>query len=210
MERPLFVKICGVKRVEDAVFSIKAGADAVGMVFYEHSPRCVDLEEAVEISRRVHMVRGMVVGVFVNENPVHINEIARRVSLDMVQLHGDESPEVAEEIEFPIIRAFRVKERLPLEEMHAWARHVRMFLLEGHSDRYGGAGAQLDPAVLRKMYFPYPFIRAGGLTPENVADRVRLLRPFGVDVSSGVESSPGVKDQEKIKRFIENARKALR
>ncbi len=204
------VKICGITRSEDARFAVEVGADVVGIVFYPGSPRYVKTSDAVNIVAAAHDAGGKVAGVFVNEKPRDVDYMCRKLKLDLVQLHGHESPVDYKNLGVPIIKAIHVKEALPIDRIEEWTGKAFLFLFEGASSTYGGAGASFDFTMLSSLRLSTPFLIAGGLTPANVGDVVRAVRPYGVDVSSGVESgNPGVKDHEKIKSFILHARGAL-
>lgn len=201
------VKICGITNYEDAAAAVDAGADALGFVFFRESPRYLTPEDAGRIIRRLPPFIATV-GVFVNESRLVIEEIASTAGLSVVQLHGDESPEVCR-LSRRIVKAFRVRS---LESLGAFGQYkdlVSAFLLDTYStEGYGGTGQVFnwDIAVEAKQYGR--IILAGGLTPDNVGDAVRHVRPYAVDVSSGVESGKGRKDHLRMKLFIEQARAA--
>jgi phosphoribosylanthranilate isomerase len=200
------VKICGITNVEDALQAVEAGADALGFVFFKESPRHISHERAGEIIERVPAFVNTV-GVFVNEPAWRVEEIMRLTGLDMAQLHGEESP--VECCKFRrAIKALRVEKMTDLEPMSRYK--VSAFLLDAYSKgEYGGTGRAFnwDIAVEAKKYGN--IILAGGLNPGNVAEAVRHVRPFAVDVSSGVEADKGVKDHEKVRQFIRRARHAM-
>lgn len=222
------IKICGLTRENDALVAAQMGADFLGFVFVPSSPRCVDADRAKRI---VHYVRGWMkqehdrrqldarcapfepreirfVGVFANQDRAEITAVARHAGLDVVQLHGDESPEEVASVRMPVIKAFRVGEELT-EPVGYGAAHWYLFDAAS-SSRFGGTGTRFDWSLVRDLSEEKPFFLAGGLNPENVAEAVRVVHPFGVDVSSGVESAPGIKDHEKIRRFIEEVRREAR
>ncbi len=202
---PFHVKICGVTRVEDAVAAAEAGADFVGINFYPDSPRCVAPERAAEIVQA--LPRGVeAVGVFVNEAPECVNRIAVEAGLHLVQLHGAETPAEAEQIRVPVIKALRIEGEGDLAAAEAYK--VDLFLIDTPSDRWGGSGKTGDWKIAAEACKRLRAFMAGGLTPENVAEAVRAVSPYGVDVSTGVERSPGIKDRIKIAVFIERARAA--
>ena len=202
---PFHVKICGVTRVEDALAAAEAGADFVGINFYPHSPRCVTRERAAEIVQA--LPQGVkAVGVFVNESPERINRIAAQAGLQLVQLHGAETPEDASQIRLPVIKALRIEGESDLAAAEAYK--VDLFLIDTPSDLWGGSGKTGDWMIAAEASKRLRAFLAGGLTPENVAEAVRTVSPYGVDVSSGVESSPGIKDRTRIALFIERARAA--
>jgi phosphoribosylanthranilate isomerase len=208
------VKICGIQTVEHALAA--AGADFIGLVFAK-SPRQVTPARANDIVKALKGVGKSapeVVGVFVNTPVSVVNGVAEFCHLDWVQLSGDENVDYCREIAIPIIKAIRVKRGQPPErvcrDLEAWVRALsgreHCFLLDSYDrDKYGGTGKQLDWETARQVAGNYPVIIAGGLTPENVAATIKTTRPWGVDVSSGVETG-GEKDMEKIKAFIKAVR----
>jgi phosphoribosylanthranilate isomerase len=213
------VKICGITNVADAQAAVEAGADALGLNFYPRSPRFLAPEKAAEIVAAVGR-RAVKVGVFVNADAREICETFDRLGLDLIQLHGDEPPEMLPELgERPVVRAVRLgPEGLrPVEEYLARCRALGVVpqavlvdaLVEG---LYGGSGKTADWAALGR--YPTggtlpPLVLAGGLTPENVAEAIRAVRPAAVDTASGVESSPGRKDPARVAAFVRAAREAL-
>jgi phosphoribosylanthranilate isomerase len=199
------VKICGITNLEDALLAVAAGADALGFVFCDQSPRCVFPEQAAAIIR-VLPPFVQTVGLFVNADRALVTETADFCRLDLVQLHGDESPEYCAALARRVVKAFRIKDISSLEPMHQY--RVAGYLLDAYSpDAYGGTGLTFnwETAVIARKYGPV--ILAGGLTPENVGRAVATVSPYGVDVSSGVESAPGKKDPEKVREFIRRAKK---
>ncbi len=197
------VKICGVTRADDAVASIEAGADLIGLNFFVPSPRYVSIERA-RIVRDAIGVRVKVVGVFVNATRDYVDERLRALSLDLLQFSGDENDEMLTGWPVPVIAAYKVK----VGETGRVARRAADFILVDAFDSklYGGTGSRISLELLRSLDTSRAFI-AGGLTPENVADVASLL-PYGVDCASGVESSPGVKDHAKLRSFVANAKRA--
>lgn len=199
------VKICGVTSVADAVMAAEAGADAIGLNFFAGSARCVGLALAVEISEALPPAVWRV-GVFVDAARDDIEAIAETVGLDAVQLHGNESVDFCRDWTLEVIKAVRV--RGPEALAAAAAYPVDFILADAYVERQaGGTGTRVPLEWLRGVV-PERLILAGGLTPENVAEAVRAVRPAMVDVASGVEAAPGVKDAEKVRRFIANARTA--
>jgi len=200
------IKVCGITRVGDALHAIEQGATALGFVFWSKSPRAVGLERAAEIIAELpsHV---MAVGVFVNEPVDGIRAVAERARLTAVQLHGDETPAFAAALEWPIIRAVSVGDidRASQE----WAADTALLVDNVDPVRRGGTGSAVDWARAAGVAKTRRVVRAGGLTPENVASAIRAVHPFGVDVSSGVESAAGVKDFDKVTQFISNARLAF-
>jgi phosphoribosylanthranilate isomerase len=201
------VKICGLTRVEDAMVAADAGADALGFVLYKESPRCITAEQAQDIISRVPPFV-TTVGLFVNQPAHWVRVIAERCGVDTLQFQGDETPAYCEAFAQRSIKAIRVKDRASLEGMAEY--RVRAFVLDAYREgEYGGTGQTFDwdLAVAAKTHGR--IILAGGLTPDNVAEAIRRVRPFAVDVSSGVEGSTrGVKDHGKIRAFIQAAKAA--
>ncbi|HYR80160.1 MAG TPA: phosphoribosylanthranilate isomerase, partial [Candidatus Dormibacteraeota bacterium] len=197
------VKICGVTHANDAIASIEAGADLIGLNFFAPSPRYVSIERARLVRDAIGM-RVKVVGVFVNATRDYVDERMRALSLDLLQFSGDEKDEMLTGWPVPVIAAYKVK----VGETGRVARRAADFILVDAFDSklYGGTGSRISLEQLRSLDTSRAFI-AGGLTPENVADVASLL-PYGVDCASGVESSPGVKDHTKLRSFVANAKRA--
>lgn len=202
------VKICGITNVDDALLAVEAGADALGFVFYSKSPRCVTPEQTAEVIR-VLPPFVQAVGLFVNETAERVNGVARECRLDMVQLHGDETPAYCDLMERRVVKVFRVKDGATIAAMQQY--RVGGYLLDTWSSAaYGGTGHTFDWELIRDAGQHGPLILAGGLTPDNVAEAVKRVRPYAVDVSSGVEASPGKKDPARVREFIHRAKEALR
>ena len=200
------VKICGIKRVEDARAAAACGADAIGLVFYRPSPRHVTPEQARAI---VDSLPPFVtaVAVFVNPSREEVED-AIRAGAGMLQFHGDESPEFCAGFERPYIKAARIRPGLNLLEYLSPHASARAWMLDAyHGDLWGGTGGAFDWSLV-PAGAARPIILSGGLTAANVADAIRRVRPYGVDVSTGVESSKGVKDAERIAAFIAGVRNA--
>lgn len=199
------VKICGITNLRDAHRALDLGADALGFVFFPGSPRAVSPEMARRIIETLPPLV-TTVGVFVNETIDDVREVRRMTGIALVQLHGDESPEAANALGPSVIKTIRVKGIESFGEIDRY--QPRAFLLDAHTDaEYGGTG-QRFAWDLAKHVEGVPFFLAGGLTPDNVAEAIAATRPYGVDVSSGVESEPGHKDPVRLKAFIENAKAA--
>lgn len=195
------IKICGITNLKDALAAAKLGADAIGFVFSK-SPRKISPEKARDISLKLpwKVVR---VGVFVNEPEERVNRAVRVCGLDLVQLHGDETPSYCSRISSRIIKAVRVKSEKDLLRIKKYK--VAAVLLDAYSkDRYGGTGKTFDWKIaLRAKKYGVPVILAGGINEMNVGEAVKRARPYAVDVSSGVESAPGRKNAKKMKKVIE-------
>jgi phosphoribosylanthranilate isomerase len=201
------IKICGITHIDDALQACACGADALGLVFYEKSPRCVTREQARAIVAALPPFV-TTVGLFVNESPETIREIVDFCGLDVIQLHGDEGPDACLSPPHRVLKALRVRGEESLFGIEAYA--VSALLLDAwHPESYGGTGQLGDWKLAARLAAERPVILAGGLNPENVAEAIRQVRPYGVDVSSGVESSPGRKDPALVAAFIRNARAAL-
>lgn len=199
------VKICGITSAQDANAAIEAGADALGFMFYEPSPRNLTIKAAREITRSLPPFITKV-GVFVDAAESTIREAISECALDAVQFHGNEAPDVCRRFPIKVIKAFRILDTgslagLSLYQTSAW-------LLDSFvSGKHGGTGAVFNwDIALQAKRLGTPIILAGGLTPENVADALRKVQPYAVDVSSGVESAPGRKDRDKMKSFITAAK----
>ena len=198
------VKICGITCVEDALTAIAAGADALGFVFHEPSPRHVFPEQAAAIIRALPPFV-QAVGLFVNADIDGVNDVADLCRLDLVQLHGDEAPEYCDRVERRVVKAFRVQDISSLEPMKRY--RVAGYLLDAYSPTvYGGTGLTFNWEVARVATQYGTVILAGGLTPENVGQAVQAAVPYAVDVSSGVEAEPGKKDPDKVRQFIRAAK----
>ncbi len=202
------VKICGITSLADALAAVAAGADALGFVFYPQSPRAVEPSQAADIIRRLPPFV-TTVGLFVNENRTRIEEVVRTCGLDLIQLHGDEPPDACRFFDRQVIKALRVRDASSLEDADRY--EVAGLLLDAWSEKvYGGSGERFDWTLLQNFAGRRPVILAGGLSPENVGEAIRTVRPYAVDVSSGVELEPGRKDPEKIRAFIAAVAKAGR
>lgn len=198
------VKICGITTVDDALMAVAAGADAVGLVFHQQSPRFVLPEQAAAIVRALPPFV-QAVGLFVNADIDFVNATANSCGLDIVQLHGGESPEFCGLVQRRVIKAFRVRDVASLAPMKNY--RVAGYLLDAWSPlAHGGTGMTFNWEIARTAEKFGPVILAGGLTPENVREAVEKVAPYGVDASSGVESAPGIKDPEKVKEFTRRAK----
>jgi phosphoribosylanthranilate isomerase len=200
------IKICGITRPADALAAAEAGADAVGMVFYPKSPRFLSVERALEIRDALPpFVQS--VALFVNPDAAQVAQVIGRVKPALLQFHGEETPRFCGEFGLPYIKACRVRQGVDLLEYLRPFSRAAAWLLDSHVEEYGGVGERFDwslvPAVRER-----PLILSGGLAPGNVAEAIRRVRPWGVDVSSGVESAKGVKDAVKIAAFVAEVRNA--
>ncbi|HET6200177.1 MAG: phosphoribosylanthranilate isomerase [Candidatus Acidiferrales bacterium] len=202
------VKICGITNWKDAEIAIDAGADALGFNFYAKSPRRIAVSHAKEIID--HMPSHVTaVGVFVNGSARAVLRIARTTNLGMLQLHGEESPAAVERLarEYPVIKAFRVGPRFRVSELKRYASAAG-FLLDGYDvKRRGGTGKRFDWNVARDAKRYGSVILAGGLRAESVADAIRQVKPFGLDVCSGVETRAGKKDAKKVQKLMAAVRR---
>jgi phosphoribosylanthranilate isomerase len=198
------VKICGITSVDDAQVAVDAGADLIGLIFYPPSPRYVTPQQAQAIVARVpaHIET---VAVFANENMQTVMRIAQESGVQIVQLHGTESPAMCQQVTQRVIKTFRFTAQVQPEMMAQYT--VEAFLIEGfHADYYGGGGAQADWPRAAQLH-PYGrIILAGGLTPTNVQEAIRTVQPYAVDVCSGVEATPGKKDWDKVRTFVQRAK----
>jgi len=205
----ILVKICGITNWPDAKAACDAGADMLGFNFYEKSLRRVSTVEAATM--RAKLPSGVQpVGLFVNAKPSEINSLHAFVRFTAAQLHGDETPTVVSEVTrtVPVIKAFRVPADFPLSTLDKY-HDAFAFLLDGsRAGQFGGTGATADWNVARRAVAAHRIILAGGLTPENVGAAIRSVRPYAVDVASGVESKPGKKDHARLKQFIDEVRRA--
>ena len=199
------IKICGLTNLDDALWALEAGADYLGFVLYPRSPRAVTAGTLAQI---IDHLPGQArpVGVFVNETPAQVRQIAAACRLAAVQLNGDEGPEGFLDLNLPVWRSVRLESGLwsPAPALWTGAR----FVMDAASPAYGGTGLKVDWVAGRSFASRHPAILAGGLGPDSVAEAIRQVQPAGVDVSSGVESSPGKKDFRKVSAFIARARAA--
>jgi phosphoribosylanthranilate isomerase len=208
MRQSIKVKVCGITNAEDAWAAVEAGADALGFIFYEQSPRYVVPAVASRIIAELPPLI-MPVGVFVNEGMATVRSIMDTCGLAMAQLHGDEHASYCRELSRPAMKALRLKDRGSLLALAEYQGRggVRGFVLDTFSElAYGGTGQVTDWALAADVAKSTRILLAGGLTPDNVAEAIRTVRPYGVDVSSGVESAPGKKDHAKIRAFLEAVR----
>jgi phosphoribosylanthranilate isomerase len=200
------IKICGITRTQDALAAATAGADAIGLVFYPHSPRYLSGERAVEI-RDALPPFVQTVALFVNPDAAQVAQVIGRVRPAMLQFHGEEAPDFCAQFGMPFVKACRVNPGVDaLEYLRPFSR-AAAWLFDSYVPEYGGVGERFDWSLLPASR-EKPFILSGGLGRGNVAEAVRGVRPWGVDVSSGVESAKGIKDAAKIAAFIAEVRNA--
>ena len=195
------IKICGITRAEDALAAARSGADAIGLVFYPHSPRHVSTTQAEQLAEALPPFVSLV-GLFVDAEAAFVREVLASVPLDLLQFHGDETPEYCAQFDRPYLKAIRVKAGVNLLQCAAAYRSAKGLLLDAHVEGIpGGTGTAFDWTLIPGQ-LPLPVILSGGLDAENVAAAIKQVRPYAVDVSSGVEASKGIKDAAKVAAFI--------
>lgn len=199
------VKICGITNAADAQVAVEAGADLLGFNFYEKSLRFIPIKAAAEISGALPPY-ALRVGVFVNPAEELVRRAIRECGLGLLQFHGDESPKFCSQFGLMSMKAFRVRDAASLKALREYQTDV--WLLDAYaSDTFGGTGEKFNwQLAVEAQKLGKPVFLAGGLTPDNVAQAIQQVQPFGVDVSSGVESSPGRKDAAKLRAFIKAAK----
>lgn len=200
------IKVCGITRPEDARAAVEFGADALGLVFYAPSPRCVTVEQAWEIARIVPPFITLV-GLFVNETKLTVRRVMEAVPIQLLQFHGDEEESFCRSFHAPYIKAARVRPGLDLVKYAESYPTAQGLLLDAYVEGYGGGGKTFDWSLIPSR-LPLPLILSGGLDADNVAGAVRAVRPWAVDVSSGVEAAKGIKDAGKIAAFIAGVKHA--
>jgi phosphoribosylanthranilate isomerase len=202
------IKVCGITCQEDARIAVAAGADALGFIFVEQSPRLVEPDRVRAMTSELPPFINRV-GVFQDEEIELVEEIISYCRLSQVQLHGSESPEYCRKISAQVIKSFCLRQDTDHEELAAYGDAVSGFLLDTyHQDMAGGTGRVFEWTLVGQVKPPAPVILAGGLNPENVREAIRQVKPFAVDVNSGVEYQPGRKDTDKLKSFVMEVRKA--
>ncbi|MCL7489105.1 MAG: phosphoribosylanthranilate isomerase [Desulfobulbaceae bacterium] len=210
-EDKIRIKVCGMTRLQDALFAVQCGVDALGFIFHRKSARYIDPEEARVIIEQLPPFVD-VVGVFVDKEREEVEEIVRYCRLGYVQLHGDESPKYAERLlrfasPCEVIKAFRVGDHTTSEDFDPYVPHVKAFLLDTFDKELaGGTGQTFDWSIISRLGLRKPCILAGGLDPENITAALQVVRPYGVDVNSGVEVAPGIKDHRQIREFVRAVR----
>jgi phosphoribosylanthranilate isomerase len=209
---PTKVKICGITQLADARYCAGAGVDYLGFIQYPDSPRYVEPKAAKEIIDWIEGVEA--VGVFVNEDAETINARCREAGFTVAQLHGHEPPEVVEAVEVPVIKSFRVQHDASSEQLRAlmlpYKDVAEFVLLDTHkTSLWGGTGESFNWRLARELAGEFPLFLAGGISAENVQEAIDTMRPYAVDLSSSVESAPGVKDFDKLYDFFEAYRAAV-
>jgi len=199
------IKICGITRAEDALEAVRLGADALGFNFFRSSKRYISPAAAAGIVARLRPFV-TTVGVFVNQPEAELRAIAAESGIQVFQLHGDEPPDLCARLPLPVVKAIAVDQVKTLSSLLSY--EVSAFLLDTPSRGFGGSGVPFDWSLAEGVSEVAPVILAGGLTPENVAEAIRAVHPYAVDVASGVESAPGEKDPARMARFIDAARGA--
>lgn len=201
------IKICGLTREEDALFAAEKGADYIGFIFVPSTPRYIEPERAADIAAKVkdREKRPKIVGVFRDSSVEYIREVGSLVGVDLVQLHGAETDEDIRAIGIPAIKAFRVGDALPDTTAVPSADWLLFDTFEER--RSGGTGRRFDWSLLAVYPRTKPFFLAGGLGPDNIGAAISLVRPDGIDVSSGVEAAPGIKDHAKLERLFERVKR---
>ncbi len=201
------VKICGITRIEDALFAAQSGAHALGFVFYAKSARNIEPARAAEIIRALPPLV-TAVGLFVNAEASHIEGVLEQVPLNLLQFHGEEPPQFCNAFRVPYIKAVRVRKGMDLLQYARLYRIARGLLLDSFvTGAHGGTGTAFDWNLIPRT-LPLPILLSGGLNSANVGDAIRRVRPWAVDVSSGVEATPGIKDAQKIAAFFQGVRDA--
>ena len=194
------IKICGLTRPQDVDAAVAAGADAIGLVFYPASPRCIDLARAVELIRYVPPFVD-IVGLFVNAAPTQVRAVLAAIPVHLLQFHGDEDDAYCRQFGRPFLKAVRVCPDIDLPGQMAAFPSAQAILLDAFVEGYGGGGQAFDWTLVPRE-LPKPIVLSGGLDANNVGDAIRRVHPAAVDVSSGVESGKGIKDAEKMRAFV--------
>ncbi len=198
------IKICGITNLQDALLASELGADALGFIFYPGSKRFIEPDRASEIISSLPPLI-TTVGVFVNQSREDIETVRDKTGIDLVQLHGDETPEFCTGLPFKTVKALRIKERSDMARVELYP--LQAILFDKYSeDAYGGTGESFTWAWLQDLKANKSIILSGGLTPDNVGEAIKTVGPYAVDVSTGVEDSPGKKSAHKMRKFIEAVR----
>jgi phosphoribosylanthranilate isomerase len=202
------VKICGITNLDDALLAAALGADALGFIFYPKSPRYLPPEAAREIMAQLPPLVTSV-GVFVDEDAAVVRDLAARVGLDWVQVHGQESPEYCRSLGRRVLKGFRIQDASSLQELAPFQSAVQAFLLDTFKKgQVGGTGETFDWEVAREAKKYGQIVLAGGLTPDNVDQAIKIAQPQAVDTASGTEAAPGRKDPEKLRSFFSSVKRA--
>lgn len=201
------IKICGLTRADDALAAAEEGADYLGFIFIPESPRAMTAEQVAEIAARVRErpKPPKIVGVFRDASNDYIRRIRDVAGIDLAQLHGSETEEDVASLEIPVVKSVRVGDTLP--DTHAWPAAAWLLFDTWDERRSGGTGRRFDWSLLAVYDRSKPFFLAGGITPDNVAAAITMVRPDAIDLASGVESAPGVKDHKKLARLFERVRR---
>jgi len=201
------VKICGITRIDDAQFAVSQGVDAIGLVFYERSPRCISVQQAAQICRKVPAFVSTV-ALFKDADTATVARVIKATQIDLLQFHGSESADFCEQFERPYIKALGMAGET-MDTVATMARYysrARGLLLDSHVPGAAGGTGQTFDWKTAPDNLPAPLILAGGLNIDNVATAINAVKPYAVDVSSGVEKQPGIKDADKIRRFMQQVR----
>ncbi len=205
------IKMCGLTREKDVEAGVEAGLDALGFIFYRKSPRNVDPDFVRSVVAKMPPFTDCV-GVFVNRRREEVEEIVEYCGLSHAQLHGSEDPKYCERIErfvspCRVVKAFRVSEESTREEFDPYAKVIHGYLLDTYvKGNAGGTGETFDWSIIKRLNLQRPMILAGGLDPGNIEEALKQVQPFGVDVNSGVEIEPGIKDHAKLFEFVSKVR----
>lgn len=199
------IKICGIKHRDDALKAVECGADAIGLIFVEKSPRYASFTDARVIAESLPPFVA-VVGLFMDAPAATVHEALKVVPLTLLQFHGDESPEFCDQFGMPYIKVLRMRENVNVIAFAQDYPNAAGILLDTYTKEGGGSGQSFDWSLIPED-IPLPLILAGGLNPENVASAVETVKPYAVDVSSGVESEPAIKDHKKIEQFIKEVQR---
>ncbi|SFI21360.1 phosphoribosylanthranilate isomerase [Nitrosomonas sp. Nm34] len=202
---PVRVKICGITRVEDALVAVQHGADAIGFVFWRQSTRFISSAHAREIVVRLPPFVN-VVGVYVDPSPEWVEETSIAAGLNLLQFHGEETPEFCNQFKLPYIKALRVRREMNLLQYAELYQNAKGLLLDAYTAGMPGGTGQVFDWSLIPTDFPLPLVLSGGLNSDNVVNAIRQVRPWAVDVSSGVEAAKGIKDVNKISAFMQGVK----
>ncbi len=202
---PVRVKVCGITRIEDALVAVQHGADAIGFVFWPQSARFVSSIQAREIASQLPPFVS-VVGVYVDPAPEWVEETSTITGVNLLQFHGEESPEFCGQFMLPYIKALRVREGMDLLQYGKLYQNAKGLLLDTYAAGMPGGTGQIFDWNLIPSDFPLPLVLSGGLNPDNVVNAIRQVRPWAVDVSSGVEAAKGIKDVNKISAFMQGVK----